>query len=364
MNILHITEELSKKNYSISSLVLFITNYIENKKKIKHNILTTVFQKNIFKDSSKVILIKGNYLSNIYKINSQIRKIIEKSDVVHIHGIWKWINFVGFYYCIKLSVPYFIHTHGMLLDNALTNKNILNYYIKIFFIKIYQIISIESINFISITSKETKSIYKHFKNASVHLIPNPVPINITKKSLKLSNNFVYFGRIHPIKNLILMIEAFDSANLPVSCNLNIYGIDDDYEYHKQIINIIKNKKNIFIKKPIFHDDKFKILSTSWANILLSKSEVLSISVLESAALGLPSLVSKNIQIDGFTTNGGVATNTDIKSVAKSINSISRWSLKARKQKGEKLNKFIRKYYSIEVISTKYLKLYSGLIKFK
>tara|TARA_B110000977_G_scaffold180462_1_gene240127 strand:- start:203 stop:1312 length:1110 start_codon:yes stop_codon:yes gene_type:complete len=364
MNILHITEELSKKNYSISSLVIFLCKYIENKKKIKHIILATKLQSSIFNDSSKIILVKENYFSNICKINFKIKNLIEKSDVVHIHGVWKWINFIGFYYCIRLSIPFFIHTHGMLLENALKNKNIFNYLIKIFFLKIYKLMSTKKINFISITPKESKSIYKHFKNAIVHLIPNPVPIDVKNKNVKLNNNFVYFGRIHPIKNLFLMIEAFDRANLPDLWKLNIYGIKDDSDYYKKIVDLIKTKRNIFIKKPIFLKEKLKILSTSWVNLLLSKSEVLSISVLESAALGLPSLVNKDIQINRFRPNGGVITNTDIKSVVKNVITISKWSTASRNKRGKQLNKFINKHYSIKVISIRYLELYDSLLKLK
>ena len=89
-----------------------------------------------------------------------------------------------------------------------------------------------------------------------------------------------------------MIEAFDGANLPANWKLNIYGIRDDENYYSQLIELITNKDNIFIKEPVFGKEKLKILSSSWANILLSKSEVLSLSVLESAALELPSLVKK------------------------------------------------------------------------
>ena len=364
MNILHITDELTKKNYSISSLIFFLIDYIEEKKEIKHHILTTSLQKNLFKDENQILIIKKKFLFNFYNINLEIEKIVKMHDLVHIHGIWRWINFITIFHCTRLSIPFFVHTHGMLLDAALKNKNTINYLIKIFFLKIYNLISVKNINFISITSEETKSIYKYFKKATIHFIPNPIPFDVNKQNLNLNNNFVYFGRIHPIKNLILMIEAFDGANLPANWKLNIYGIRDDENYYSQLIELIKNKDNIFIKEPVFGKEKLKILSSSWANILLSKSEVLSLSVLESAALELPSLVNKDIQIDNFTKNEGVITDTAIKSISKNIKEISNWPLSLRKDKGRKLQKFISTSYSMDALSIKYFKLYDNIGQFK
>ena len=41
------------------------------------------------------------------------------------------------------------------------------------------------------------------------------------------------------------------------------------------------------------------MSSAWANILVSKSEVLSLSILESAYYGLPTITNKNIDLSNF-----------------------------------------------------------------
>ena len=337
MNILHITDELTKKNYSISSLILFSVKYIENKKNIRHNILSTYFQKCIFEKKSNII--------------------IKNHQFVHIHGIWRWIHFIAIFHCARLSVPFFIHPHGMLLDPALKNKGFLNYIMKIIFLKIFSFSLKKKINFISITKNESLSIKKFFKNTSIHLIPNPIPFLIKKNTGKINKYFIFFGRIHPIKNLELMIESFADANLGDEWKLNIYGIRDDEKYYNKLILMIKNQKNVFIKRPVFGYEKQKIIASAWANILLSKSEVMSLSVLESASLELPSLVNKDIQIDEFTKNEGIVTKADVKSVSKRIKEISSWSIKLRFEKGKKLKKFIKFNYSVDMWYTTYLYLY-------
>ena len=360
MNILHITDELTKKNYSISSLIFQLTEYIENKKYIRHNILSTCLQRGIFNHKNNVILIKKNFFINFYKISIEIENIIRNHEFVHIHGIWRWIHFLTIFHCTRLSIPFFIHPHGMLLDEALKSNGSINYWIKKICLWFFNIILKKKLHFISITKQESLSIRKCFKNTSIHLIPNPVPFSIYKGVSKIKKNFVFFGRMHPIKNLELMIEAFIDANLDDEWKLNIYGIKDDKKYYKKLVFIINKNKNIFIKKPIFGIEKQKIIASSWANILLSKSEVLSLSVLESASLELPSLVNKDIAIDEFTKNEGMTTKTELKSISRNIQNISNWPIKLRIKKGKKLKDFVNLKFSIDSLCKKYFYLYGNI----
>ena len=155
-------------------------------------------------------------------------------------------------------------------------------------------------NFISITNQETKAIKKYFPETNVVEIPNPIPFEI--KELKNNNKkrkMVYFGRIHPHKNVHLMINAFLKLNLDKNWNLEIYGIRDDEKYYQKLKKLINNSGQIEIKNPVFGEKKQDIMRESWVNILVSKSEVLSLSILDSAVHELPSLVNNKIETKGF-----------------------------------------------------------------
>jgi glycosyltransferase involved in cell wall biosynthesis len=357
-HVLHVTEELSKKNYSISSLIFFLSEYIEKNIKIKHTILTTYLQREIFKEQQNVKVLNLSLLKNFFTINKTISFHIKNVDIVHIHGLWRWINFIVVFYCIINGKNFYVHPHGMLLKAALKNKGLINFIIKNFVIFFYKIISRYNVKFISITNQETLSIKRYFKNVKIKFIPNPIPFNLGKnEEHEITKTFVFFGRIHPIKNLELMIDAFKLANLDDSWKLHIYGIDDDKKYLLNLKEKIKNLHNIEIKNPIFGNNKQKILNSSWANILLSKSEVLSLSVLESASMELPSIVSEEIQIDQFTTNEGESVKPNVKKVSKKITDVSNWSLSQRKTKGKLLKKFIEEHYSIEAIAKNYFDIY-------
>ncbi len=359
-HVLHVTEELSKKNYSISSLIFFLSEFIEDKIDVKHTILTTNLQREIFKEHDNVRVLNLKVLKNFFEVNQIISLNIKNTDVVHVHGLWRWINFLSIFYCIINGKNFYVHPHGMLLTEALKNKGYINYIFKNLVIFFYKLILGFKAQFISITDKETISIKNHFNRSKIKFIPNPIPFHLSKNDADdIKKTFVFFGRIHPIKNLELMINSFKESNLDDTWKLHIYGIDDDEKYLIKLKELIKDHKNIEIRKPIFGNEKQKVLNSSWANILLSKSEVLSLSVLESASMELPSIVSEEIQIDQFTTNEGESVRPNIKEISKKIIEVSHWSFDERKKKGKLLKQFIEKNFSIEAIGDKYFEIYSS-----
>ena len=59
MKALHITNEFTKKNFSISSLIIYISTYLNTNYKINYSILTSSLEKSLFQQS-KIDLINFN----------------------------------------------------------------------------------------------------------------------------------------------------------------------------------------------------------------------------------------------------------------------------------------------------------------
>jgi glycosyltransferase involved in cell wall biosynthesis len=361
MKILHVTDELSKKNYSISSLIFYLSNYFKKTQGYSYNVMASEIQTDVFEKKEEIKIINFRKFADIFNKNESLKEAVNSAKVVHVHGLWRAINLLVVFYCIQLNKNFFIHPHGMLLDPSLKNKGLISYYFKKRILNFFNFIYGNNLNFISITNQEIKSILNFFPKSKNIFIPNPVTeYNQSNKIKDLKKRFVFFGRIHSIKNIDLMISAFIKANLSNHWELEIYGIPDDLDYEKKLRDKIKDIKNVSIKPPIFGEKKNEILQSSWANLLLSKSEVLSLSVLESASLGLPSLVNKNIQIDKFDEHEGEVTSLEIKEISNKILDISKWSIEIREQKGKKLQRFISENFNIDKIKEKYLPIYSNL----
>tara|TARA_B100001093_G_scaffold519987_2_gene611896 strand:+ start:1532 stop:3856 length:2325 start_codon:yes stop_codon:yes gene_type:complete len=361
MKILHVTDELSKKNYSISSLILFLANFFQSTQGFSFNILASEIQTDLFEKDKDIKIISFFKISDLFNRDRSLKEVINSANVIHIHGLWRAINLLVVFYCIQEKKNFFIHPHGMLLEPSLKHKGLINYYFKKVGLIIFNIAYGKNLNFISITNKEVESILNFFPSANNIYIPNPVTeFQKIDSNQKLERKFVFFGRLHSIKNIDLMITAFVKSNVDENWSLEIYGIPDDKLYEKSLRDKIENIKNVHIKKPVFGKKKNEILKTSWANLLLSKSEVLSLSVLESANLGLPSLVNKNIQIDKYAEHEGEVTSLRIEEISNKIFEISNWTKKSRIEKGKKLQKFINENFHIEKIKEKYLPVYSNL----
>jgi len=174
------------------------------------------------------------------------------------------------------------------------SKSKINFVFKNIFLQFYKIFG-DIINFIAVTKTEKKSIFKIFKKNNIIVLPNPILFrNVRLKNKKILS---FFGRINKHKNIELMINSFISSNLDKSWQFHIYGINDDKEYFQRLKKIVNEKgfrNRIFFKKPIFNlNKKLEKMSEVYLNFLMSKSEVMGLSVLECLSVGTKSLVNIN-----------------------------------------------------------------------
>lgn len=349
---IHITNEFSIKNFSIS----FILKNILEIKNAKFNIDCLVKTKNKnFKTQTKKKII-------IFKNLKELVKTLKKYDFIHIHGLWNMLTIFSIIVSIKLKKKLIIHPHGMLLDQAIKRPNFFKSLIKKILINIFKYFYNKNIVCVAITKQEYLSIRKKFKKLKIFLISNKVPVfkkkKINYKDIEKKKNIIFLGRIHPHKNLDLIIDSFNLAKLDQSWKLKIYGLKDDLQYMKHIKKKISLSKNIFLLKPIFDQKKFKVMNSSWLNILVSESEVLSLSVLEAANSALPSLISKNLERLS-NDNASPVCKKDKISIAKKLKLVSQWKMKKRLEIGEKVKKIYHKHsqgsYQNEIINTIYKK---------
>ena len=291
MKILQILDEISKKNISIVSVAKIISSYdfLSSNSKI-------IVSKNI--DKVKKIHTIKSLIGNLF-FSSEVSKILNtyNPEIVHIHGIWRPIHFFFMLHCAFLRIPIIVQPHGMLLKEALKSKSFLSYIIKLLTLNIIYKILLSNSYFIAVTKEEKNSIQKYFPKAEIAIVRNPIEIKKTNIE-KVYKRFVYFGRFNSHKNLIEFIDAFTVAASNKKWTFEIYGIEDDENYKNQLKKLVSRagfEKSVIFKKPEFDiKKKFKIIAESWCNVLVSKSEILSLSVLEAFSVGTQSIVNKKI----------------------------------------------------------------------
>lgn len=363
MTILHITNEFTKKNFSIASLILFISNHLHSKFNINFSILASHNERELFDNKNLETIKFDNFFSFILNIRT-LKKKISNYELVHIHGIWAPIQVISILICNLYRKKYVIHPHGMLLHQALKSTGILKYFLKRLFLFFFKYLISDKVNFLAITNQEYNALKFFFPSSRINIISNPIPFE--KEDIRLSTKkkqFVYFGRIHPHKNIDLIIEAFKASNLNTDWKLKIYGINDDSQYYNKLEQLAKSDPRIEILKPIFGKEKQFILNQSWMNILVSKSEVLSLSILEAGMCCLPSLVNKNIELTNLE-NYVVMTEASVQNIKHELETSSNWSLNERLEKGNRIAQEIEQVNSTDKILSKFHKFYQEFIKEK
>jgi len=358
MKILHITNELTKKNFSIASLILFISRHLYKSYKFDYSILASKKESDLFKDNNINIIQLVTWIDVFFRIKNLIKNILN-FEIIHIHGIWAPIQILSILICNFRNKRYVIHPHGMLLDEALKSSGFLKFIYKNLFLFFFKFLISKKLHFVSITEQEKSAIKKFFPKSYVANIYNPVPFekNITQTTHK-KKQFVYFGRIHPHKNIDLIIKAFKNSKLDDGWKLKIYGIHDDNKYLNLLKNLIGSDTRIEILEPIFGKKKQTVLSESWLNILLSKSEVLSLSILEASIHGLPSLANKNIEINQIE-DSIISSDTSILDIKNKLEFVSKWTYAERLRRGQDIYKNVETITSIDKISNRYINFYNN-----
>ena len=366
-NILHITNEITKKNFSISSLISHITTNGNNSKTLESKVLCSDIDNSNIVDQKNLTVRKIKWL-NFLKFKNIFSELFIKFDVIHVHGIWAPIQIYSIIFCIINSKALTIHSHGMLLLPAINDGGFLKkFFKKIFLLTLRILISnVRDLRFVAITIEEFKTIQNLFPHAKIKLIPNNIPFKnffSNNKNLKYKKNFVFFGRIHPHKNILKLINLFKKSGLMKNgWSLEIYGIEDDKNYLKKINQNIIDFPRIRLLKPVFGLKKANIIKGAWANILVSKSEVLSFSVMESGLYGLTSIVSDNIEtLEGDNVTNKVKDSPE--EIIKKIVEVASWSNLHRKLIGQKTSKFFNGYKKIseKLFLKKLNSLYISLI---
>ena len=343
MKIIQVLDEVSKKNISLVSVAKIINSY---KFLSKESLIITANSKKKIKN----ILVLKNLYKNFFFYSSISKTLkIYKPDVLHVHGMWRPIQFLFILHCSFLNIPILIQPHGMLLPEALRSRSALSFIFKLIAIYLFYKL-FTRITFIAVTEEEKKCIRKYFSTSKIFIIKNP--FNIPKVDFKrIDNKFVYFGRYNKHKNLKEFIQAYMLANTSHDWTFDIYGIDDDPVYKAKLINLVNknnyNSKIRFLEPEFNTKKKFQIISNSSCNVLMSKSEVLSLSILEAFSKGVPSLVNKDLHFPGWIKNNTIRSSLKTVDLIKKINFIINQNDKLKIYKRNKLKKIFSKKYNFK-----------------
>lgn len=225
-------------------------------------------------------------------------------DIIHNHGLWTMPNIYGSRSAATSKAKLVLAPRGMLSNVALGFSPLK----KKAFGLLYQNLMLSRVDMFHATcEKEYEEIRAFGLTQPVAIVPNGIYIPTISKnnysSLK-SKTILSLGRIHPKKNLDMLIRAWAKLELlHPNWTLHIVG-PSERGYDKELRAIVENLGllRVKIEGPVTGDEKTVLLASSELFALPTKSENFAMTVAESLAVGTPVISSKGAPWEGLLSN--------------------------------------------------------------
>lgn len=253
--------------------------------------------------NQKIRIILPKKISHFLPITNIL--LSSKVRLLHLH----WIFFIGFdeknqfrflFKLCRFIIDFFISRYLLKVKIIWTIHNLYNhksYYphterlVRKFLLK-----SIDAI--ICHCNQAKKIIHKEFgiRQEKIYIIPHGNYLNCYKNIIsrekardilgfkKKDFIFLHFGRIRRYKGIDTLIKSFQSLTLNNHIKVLIIGKALEDQYKKELINLSKDNKNIFLQFEFINDDKIQtymnasdIIVSPYRSILTSGEVILAMS---------------------------------------------------------------------------------------
>ena len=338
-------------------------------------------------DGIKVDYFKN--LSNGFKLKTmldtplaapfKIRKDIKDYDIVHIHEHRQTLAIIASYFARKNNIPYIVQAHGSVLP-FFQKEGLKNLFDKVFGFKIlhnascvFALTEVEKEQYLKMGVDEDK----------IEIVP--LGINLEeyenlpaygkfRSKFNIGENdklILFVGRIHEIKGLDLLLDAFNDLIVQsneknslenIDCSsikLAIVGPDDGYLVKlEEKVKEYSLEENVIITGPLYKEEKQEALVDCDLFVMPSKYESFTTSGLEAMACSKPLVLTKNNHIhDWVDGNVGLACEDNKDSLREAIGKVL-FDEELSQIFAENGNKLIKEKYNWDIINDQILEIYN------
>lgn len=283
-------------------------------------------------------------------------------DIYHTHGNWSHYNHYTAKYARSKHRPYIISPHGNFYPQALSVSRQKKALIRTLWVNR----DMREAAVICATSQQEMEYIRicGFFNP-IAIIPNPITIPSYIQEIHHHHTdkqiFGYLGRLHPIKNIDRIINAWAIlGNKVKNAELHIYGCGE-YEYEKFLQNEASRLglQNVYFKGGIYGREKYEALANMTVLLSPSEQENFGMSIAEGLLTGTPVVASKNTPWETlYTHQCGWWIDNDIQTIANIIEEILSLPETTLKEMGNRGRQLIIQRYSAPIIAHQMLTLYN------
>jgi len=283
-------------------------------------------------------------------------------DIIHIHGVWLYPQYIAAKFCVKNNIPFLLSVHGMYEPWLWTKGTLKKHFYFNFFAKKY----FSKANAIhSITMDEKINLKELFPNTKLIEIPNLIEIPKSEEHLSINEDgkyFLYLGRLDEKKGIDLLIKSF--SLFKEKFILIIAGSYNDYK--RKLESIVKSldlNDKVQFRGFVKGNEKIELIKNSWILVAPSYSEVVGMVNLEAGSLKTPVITTFQTGIKKeWNENGGMLINPELKELETAMSKAASWTLKERNENGNKLHKFVLENYSWSNKMDTWIQIYETSLK--
>lgn len=219
----------------------------------------------------------------------QMELSVDRPDVVHDHGAWLPTNIIAAQAARSRGVPLVVSTRGMFSPSALARSRIR----KAIAFRLYQRSALDGAAALHATSAaEASDLRACGLTNAIAVIPNGVHLPAMSRSGARRKRIVYLGRLHPIKGLPMLLDAWAAVRRD-DWTLEITGPGPAAyraELERRSAQLGLGHRVVF-REAITDDERAEYLGSARLLVLPSSSENFGMTVAEALASGVPAIAT-------------------------------------------------------------------------
>lgn len=294
-------------------------------------------------------------------------------DLLHLHGLWQYPSMAVGNWRMRTGRPTLVSPHGMLDAWALNNSR----WKKRAAGLLFENGNLHRANCLhALCDAELRAIRDYGLINPVCVIPNgvdpapgtrPPPPEWRSAMEAETRVLLYFGRLHPKKNLVELLRAWHAARLDSpsarAWRLIVAGSGSaDYEQRlHQEIGQLGIGDSVRLIGPQYGADKHACLAWSDAFILPSVSEGLPMAALEAWSWSLPALLTPECNLpEGYSAGGALPMRGDRAGIRTALGQLFSLSDERRQLMGRRGQKLASSRFSWSRVADDFLAVYRWL----
>ena len=302
-------------------------------------------------------------------IRGPLLAALARADVCHIHGVWNVPEWWASYLARARQLPYVVSPRGMLQPQAVRRGR----WRKTVAYRVFERANLRGAALLHATSEqEAEALRSLHLGVPIAVVPNGVDLVSAQRAphgyrgqLGIpSDAFVvlYLGRMHRIKRLDLLADAFDELRRThVSAHLVLAGHDEHGLIPGLTRRLAGHAASVHALDAVSGQDKWALLRDADVTVQCSDSESFGMTVVESLAAGVPAVVTRTCPWPEIETHAcGVWVEQSAPAIAAALRALAD-DPERRRHMGERGAAFARERYGWDAIAPVMSRLYAELM---